>query len=160
MKVARTITTGGWRDGSNDTALCPYPLRCSVHDISHLKLIGVAGKAGAGKDTFYEHVLKPRGFLRWQMTLHYKVWLHATGRFSWPGIFDDKPPDIRKVLQQELTALRHERGEAIWLNTLNSWMRALFEIVGVEPVGIAITDLREVSADGVHGCERFIMQRE
>src|SRR5918996_4009892 len=26
VKAARTVTTGGWRDGSNDTALCPYPL--------------------------------------------------------------------------------------------------------------------------------------
>jgi hypothetical protein len=113
-----------------------------VRDISHLKIIGVAGKAGAGKDTFYEHVLKPRGFLRWQMTLHYKVWLHATGRFSWPGIFDDKPPEIRKVLQQEMTALRHDWGESIWLHTLQAWMRSLQEIVGVECAGIAVTDLR------------------
>jgi hypothetical protein len=113
-----------------------------VRDISSLKLIGVAGKAGAGKDTFYEHVLKPRDFLRWQMTLHYKVWLHATGRFSWHGIFDDKPPDIRKVLQQEITALRHDWGESIWLHTLQAWMRAVQEIVGVNAAGIAVTDLR------------------
>jgi hypothetical protein len=26
VKVARTVPTGGWRDGSEDTALCPYPL--------------------------------------------------------------------------------------------------------------------------------------
>jgi hypothetical protein len=38
--------------------------------------------AGAGKDTFYEHVLKLRGFLHWQITLHYKVWLVATGKGS------------------------------------------------------------------------------
>jgi hypothetical protein len=63
-----------------------------------LRLIGVAGKAGAGKDTFYEHVLKPRGFLRWQMTLHSKVWLAATWRYRWSDIFCHKPPEVRKVL--------------------------------------------------------------
>ena len=49
-------------------------------DVCDIKIVGLAGKAGAGKDTFYEEVLKPRGFLRWQMTLHYKVWLVSTGR--------------------------------------------------------------------------------
>jgi hypothetical protein len=106
-----------------------------------LKLIGICGKAGAGKDTFYEHVLQPRGFLRWQMTLHYKVWMYARG-YAWEDVFYYKPPKIRKILQEELTALRYEHGESIWLNTLTAWMRALREIVGVEPVGVAITDLR------------------
>jgi hypothetical protein len=107
-----------------------------------LRIIGIAGKAGAGKDTFYEHVLKPRGFLRWQMTLHYKVWLHATGRFSWNGVFYDKPPEIRQVLQEEITGLRHDWGGSIWLHTFQAWVRALQEIVGVECAGIAVTDLR------------------
>ena len=112
-----------------------------MHDTSSLKIIGVCGKAGAGKDTFYEHVLKPRGFLRWQMTLHYKVWLCATG-YYWDDIFYNKPPPIRKVLQEELTALRDVHGEEVWLNTLRAWMHALEEIVGVRAAGIAVTDLR------------------
>ena len=70
------------------------------------------------------------------------MWLHATGRFSWSGIFDDKPPEIRKVLQEELTALRHDWGKSIWLHTFQAWLRAMTEIVGVECAGIAVTDLR------------------
>jgi hypothetical protein len=105
------------------------------------RLIGVAGKAGAGKDTFYEHVLKPRGFLRWPMTLHYKVWLYARG-YAWEDVFYHKPPQMRQILQEEITALRGEHGEDIWLNTLTAWMRALREIVGVKCAGIAVTDLR------------------
>jgi hypothetical protein len=107
-----------------------------------LKLIGVAGKAGAGKDPFYEHVLQPRGFLRWQMTLHYKVWLAATGRYRWEHIFYHKPPVVRQVLQEEITAFRDLHGEPIWLHTFQAWLLALTEIVGVEHAGIAITDLR------------------
>jgi hypothetical protein len=106
------------------------------------KLIGVCGKAGAGKDTFYEHVLKPRGFLRWQMTLHYKVWLVATQRASWHEVFVTKPPYVRKILQEEITQLRDDYSEEIWLETLCTWMCALQTIVGVECAGIAVTDLR------------------
>ena len=104
-----------------------------------VKIIGVAGRVGAGKDTFYEHVLKPRGFLRWQMTLHYKVWIAARG-YYWEDVFYNKPPHIRKILQEEITALRHEHGEEIWLNTMTSWIHVLTEIVGVQPAGIAVTD--------------------
>jgi hypothetical protein len=107
-----------------------------------LKIIGVCGKSGAGKDTFYEHVLKPRGFLRWQMTLHHKVWLSATGSFPWDDIFYHKPPLARKALQVELTDLRKVWSETIWLDVFKTWIRALIEIVGVEPAGIAVTDLR------------------
>jgi hypothetical protein len=107
-----------------------------------LKIIGIAGKAGAGKDTFYEHVLKPRGFLRWQMTLHYKVWMVAIGKGTWEEIFYTKPPKIRQILQEEITALRYQYDEHIWFDTFATWMRALQEIVGVECAGIAVTDLR------------------
>jgi hypothetical protein len=75
------------------------------------------------------------------MTLHYKVWLVARG-YDWDDVFYRKPPGMRKILQEEITALRGEHSEAIWLNTLKAWMRALTEIVGVRPVGVAVTDLR------------------
>ena len=68
--------------------------------------------------------------------------LVATGRYDWDDIFYNKPPHVRKALQEEITALRYEFSEEIWLNTFQSWMRAMFEIVGVHPQGMAITDMR------------------
>jgi hypothetical protein len=115
---------------------------CSVAE--SLKLIAICGKAGAGKDTFYENVLQPRGFLRWQMTLHYKVWLASTQRYNWDDIFYDKPPVVRKALQEEITAIRYQETEYIWLHNMESWLRAMTEIVGVQCAGFAVTDLRFV----------------
>jgi hypothetical protein len=54
-----------------------------MQELLPVKIIGVAGRAGSGKDTLYEHVLKPRGFLRWHMTLHDKIWLVSTGWVIW-----------------------------------------------------------------------------
>jgi hypothetical protein len=111
------------------------------NSLESIRILGLAGQGGAGKDCVYEHVLKPRGFLRWPITLHYKVWLAARG-YDWDDIFYHKPPHIRKILQEEITDLRGIHGEAIWIDTFQTWMRALTEIVGVAPVGIAVTDLR------------------
>src|SRR5262245_41100544 len=76
------------------------------------------------------------------MTLHYKVWLASTQRYDWDDIFYDKPPHVRKVLQEEITQIRYHETEYIWLHNFESWMRALREIVGVDAPGVAITDLR------------------
>jgi hypothetical protein len=68
-------------------------------------------------------------------------WLTARG-CDWDDVFYRKPPHTRKALQEEITTLRGEYGEEIWLHTLKAWMRALHEIVGVHAPGIAVTDLR------------------
>jgi hypothetical protein len=87
-----------------------------------------------------DHIGQPK---RPAPTLHYKVWLTARG-YDWEDIFHHKPPHIRKILQEEITALRDVHSESIWLSTMAAWMRALREIVGVECAGIAVTDLRFV----------------
>jgi hypothetical protein len=106
------------------------------------RIIALCGQGGAGKDSLYECLLKPRGYLRWQMTLHFKVFLVSTGRFTWEEVFSTKPPACRKTLQEEMTELRHVWGETVWLGTFLNWMRALHDIVGVDADQVAITDMR------------------
>jgi dephospho-CoA kinase len=118
------------------------PWRYSVQDLLGVKIIGIAGKAGAGKDTLYNQVLKPKGFIRWQMTLHYKIWLVSTGRATWDEVFVSKPKHVRKILQEEITDLRDVWTENIWLDVFRTWLIGLKEIVGVEFNGVAVTDLR------------------
>jgi hypothetical protein len=69
------------------------------------------------------------------------MWLVSTGQATWEEVFCTKPP-VRKILQEEITALRHEWSEDIWLDTFAGWTRALCDIVGVNHAGIAITSLR------------------
>jgi hypothetical protein len=70
------------------------------------------------------------------------VWLVATQRASWHDVFVAKPPHVRKILQEEITQLRYDFREEIWLETFCTWMCALKTIVGIEPAGIVVTDLR------------------
>jgi hypothetical protein len=126
-----------------------------------LKIIAVCGKSGAGKDTFYEHVLRPRGVLRWQMILPYEVWLAAAGRYDWDDIFYHKPTDLRQTLRQEVTALRAIHSEAIWLRTFEAWLRVLFEVVGVHCAYVAVTDVRFViEVRGIKAMEGKILHLE
>jgi hypothetical protein len=76
------------------------------------------------------------------MTLHFKVWMAAMGQYSWEDIFYNKPKEVRRALQEDITAVRYEWGEDIWHRTLMAWMRTLQEIVGVECAGVAVTDMR------------------
>jgi hypothetical protein len=111
-------------------------------DFSQIRCVGLAGKAGAGKDCLYEHVFKPKGYIRWQMTLHYKTWLVATGRGTFEEVLLTKPPHIRKIMQEEITQLRYEWSESIWLDVFKSWMVSLHDIVGIDVTHVAVTDLR------------------
>jgi hypothetical protein len=94
-------------------------------------------EGGVGKQA-RDHIGQPK---RPAPTLHYKVWLAAQQRYFWDDIFYRKPPHVRKVLQEEITALRYEHGEEIWFNTFAAWVSALRQIVGVQCAGIAVTDL-------------------
>ena len=115
-----------------------------MHDSSRRRIIGLAGRGGAGKDTLYEHVLRPRGYLRLGMTFYRKVWLVSTGQGTWEEIFHTKPPKIRQLLQEDLTKERSIWDERIWLRTLQNFVRLLDEVVGVAADRIAICDLRFV----------------
>ena len=111
-------------------------------DSSHVKICALAGKGGAGKDTFYEHVLQPRGFIRLQMTLYRKIWFVSTGQATWEEVFYTKPPRVRKLMQEDITELRYEFDEEIWLRVLQNQIRALDEIMCVQADRIAVTDMR------------------
>jgi hypothetical protein len=115
-----------------------------VHDSSRRRIIGLAGRGGAGKDTLYETVLRPRGYLRMGMTFYREVWLVSTGQGTWEEIFYTKPPRVRQLLQEDLNRVHSTWDERIWLRTFQNFLRLLDEVVGVGADRVAVCDLRFV----------------
>src|SRR5262245_3704331 len=76
------------------------------------------------------------------MTLYRKIWLVSTGQGTWEEIFHTKPPHTRKLLQEDITQVRYDQDEEIWLRVLKNLIQALEEIICVKADRIAVTDLR------------------
>ena len=84
----------------------------------------------------------PRGYTRLQMTLYRKLWIVSTDQASWDDVFYAKPPHVRKLLQEDMTQVRYDQDEEIWLRTLNNLIRAMREIMCLPCTKFAVTDLR------------------
>ncbi len=91
-----------------------------------------SGKLGSGKD-YLSEVLKsmlPRGRRTLNLALadHFKVAAMATKNFPYESIYVKKTAETRTALQQLGTEQgRNVFGEDVWVNHLQSWMRAHLE---------------------------------
>ena len=107
----------------------------------NLRVIGLAGKAGSGKDYLARRVLRPVGFLPFSMAWHMKAFIVGTGRATLEEVFVTKPPSVRTLLQQEGTENgRLKYGEDVWCNTVVTWLGLFREHWGVDR--IVIPDIR------------------
>lgn len=89
-----------------------------------MKLVGMVGPMGSGKDYLANMYLTPLGYENWSLALHFKIWLVAQGKASYEDVFFHKPPEVRKLLQEEGTERgRWVYGEDIWINTALLWLR-------------------------------------
>jgi hypothetical protein len=107
-----------------------------------LRVIGLCGVSGAGKDTVYDNILRNLGYTRIGFRLLFKMAVVASCRATWTDVCDINPKHVRKILQDEITALRDEFSEYIWPDVFKTWLRSLHEIVGVDVTHVAVTDLR------------------
>lgn len=96
-----------------------------------LQLIGISGKAGSGKDYVANTVLEPLGFQRWSLAWHFKIWAVGQGLATYDEVFNTKPPEVRKMLQEMGTEQgRNVYGENIWCDTAAAWIQLLREMWG------------------------------
>ena len=106
-----------------------------------IDVIGISGKSGTGKDYIYEKCFKPKGYFRFALADHLKIWSMAQHNFTYEEVFITKPDHVRKTLQQLGTEFgRDKYGKDVWLNTASSWMTHLNTTMGITK--FCITDVR------------------
>jgi hypothetical protein len=106
-----------------------------------MKVIGISGKSGTGKDHITQNYIRPLGFHQWSLAWHFKVWTVGKGLATHEEVFFTKPPHIRKELQLEGTERgRMQFGENVWCDTAREWFVLLNEQWGIDK--FVISDVR------------------
>lgn len=106
-----------------------------------MEIWGLSGRAGSGKDFIYTNYLAPRGFHRWALADHFKVWVVGKGEATHEEVYHTKPPHIRHLLQQEGTERgRNVYGENVWVRTAFEWMTLINETWNIDR--FVISDVR------------------
>lgn len=117
---------------------------CTCKEQSKYQVLGLAGKAGSGKDYVYLNHLKPMGFSQVSLAWHFKADLIGKGAITFEEAFVTKPPKIRTLLQHVGTELgRNVYGEKVWCDTLVAWMDIFNFHWGVER--FVIPDVRFIN---------------
>jgi hypothetical protein len=94
--------------------------------MAKIKVLGLSGQAGSGKDWIYENCLFPMGYKRWALADHFKIWAVGREMCTYEEVFHTKPPKVRKALQTAGTEEgRLIHGEDIWCKTALAWMEHL-----------------------------------
>lgn len=106
-----------------------------------MKIIGLSGKSGSGKDYIATNILKARGYHVMSFAWPMKISVVAKGLATYEEVFITKPPHVRHLLQQEGTELgRNVYGVDYWVKSAYGWMRTINEQWGIDK--FVITDVR------------------
>lgn len=101
-------------------------------------VIGLSGRANAGKDFIANKYFRPQGFYQVSLAWHFKIWLASKGEATYEEVFFSKPPKVRSLLQIEGTEKgRDVYGKDIWCETTYNWIRLYEELWGFSKFVIA-----------------------
>lgn len=90
---------------------------------SNIKIIGLHGMAGSGKDFIAENCLVPIGYFRFALATHFKIDVVRKDIFTYEEVFYTKPAHVRHRLQQIGTEEgRDVFGEDVWCNAAEAWL--------------------------------------
>lgn len=93
---------------------------------SNLKIIGLHGMAGSGKDFIAENCLSPLGYFRFALANHFKIDLIRKGTYTYEEVYVTKPPHVRHGMQDAGTKDgRDTYGEDVWLIAAEAWMYSI-----------------------------------
>lgn len=106
-----------------------------------LEVVGLSGKAQAGKDFIFENYLRPEGYRRWALADHLKITAVGRRLATYGEVYDTKPPAVRTILQQMGTdEWRVKYGEGVWCDLALAWMTHINRSWGVTK--FVVTDVR------------------
>lgn len=106
-----------------------------------MRLIGLSGKAGTGKNFLAQQILAPLGFKECALADELKIRGVAVGAGTYDELFHTKPVHIREWLQQEGTECgRDVYGEDMWVNALMARLTRVEEVWGFS--SFVVTDVR------------------
>jgi hypothetical protein len=104
-----------------------------------IKLIGIHGKAGSGKDFFAKNVLTD--YFKIALADHFKNELVGKEVHSYEEVFYTKPPEVRHSLQDKGSKEgRDVFGINVWVNVLESSIRNIQDKNDIN--NFCITDIR------------------
>jgi hypothetical protein len=114
------------------------------------EVIALAGRSGAGKDHVARTYFAPRGWRPVAFADHGRVTLVAREQATLEELLVTRPPDKRKLIQEELTERgRHVYGDEVWCRALYTWLELYRARWGFDR--FVVTDLRfPAEADYVH----------
>lgn len=105
-----------------------------------VKIIGIVGRAGSGKDFIADNFFLPMGYHPVAFASNFK-WKVVGSGFTYEEVFDTKPPDVRRLLQQEGTERgRDAYGRQLWIRTVEAHIHFLRERCNMKK--FIMTDVR------------------
>lgn len=109
--------------------------------MKELEVIGLSGKLKTGKDYIATHYFQPLGYHNISLAWHFKIWLIGQGKATYEEVFETKPPEIRKLLQEEGTERgRNVYGQDVWVDTTFAWINLYHQSWGLNK--FVIPDVR------------------
>lgn len=105
-----------------------------------LQVIGLAGRAGSGKNFLADQYFAPLGFRQVALADHMKAAFVGQGLSEYDEVFHHKTERSRTLLQDEGMRLRAHYGVDVWARILWTWMERWAETWG--QTQYVITDIR------------------
>lgn len=94
--------------------------------IKKIKIVGINGKAGSGKDFIADAFYSD--YFRISFADHFKCDVVGKGKYTYEQVFVTKEPEVRKNLQIIGTEEgRDVFGENVWINCVSAWIRTIYE---------------------------------
>lgn len=102
----------------------------------NIKIIGLHGKAGCGKDFIASQCLND--YFKFALANHFKIDIVRKYLFTYEEVFDTKPAHVRHRLQQIGTEENRDIfGQDTWVDAAETWLHSIYKANNINKFVIA-----------------------